>query len=344
MGSSLSSNMSPTVPSTMAPVHMIRGVESVHLANIDAAIPPGSWDSHVHVVDESRFPLHPDHPYRPKTATVDDLEAFHAGLGIEHACLVAFSVYQTDNRCLVDGLYHLSETGRGVAAIDPETVTDSELNALHAAGVRAIRLNMRTTGAALNVTAVKLAADKVRRLSWALQLYIALSQVTELAPIIPKLGVPVVIDHIGAPEPDKGPGRGQPGYSDLIELLRGGQVWTKLSGTYRFPNLPDLDEYVVEILRAAPDRVVWASDWPHSGGVEKNPGGDRNKTQEYRKVDDVGFVRQCKAWCMEAAGGTGEELITKIWVDNPQTLWQYHPSTADNGDALACKAPTKSHL
>ncbi len=108
-----------------------------------------------------------------------------------------------------------------------------------------------------------------------------------------------------------------------MELLKSGLVWTKLSGTYRFPGLRGLDDYAKEVLRTAPDRVVWASDWPHSGGVSASPGGDRNAVQEYRRVDDQAWVAQCKRWCAEVEGGTGERLIKKIWVDNPRMLWQY---------------------
>jgi predicted TIM-barrel fold metal-dependent hydrolase len=87
--------------------------------------------------------------------------------------------------------------------------------------------------------------------------------------------------------------------------------------------LVDLDEYVVDVLRAAPDHIVWATDWPHSSGVAANPGGDPNKVQEYRKIDDFKWIAQCWDWCRMAEGGTGEGLAKKIWVENPKRLWQY---------------------
>jgi predicted TIM-barrel fold metal-dependent hydrolase len=93
---------------------------------------------------------------------------------------------------------------------------------------------------------------------------------------------------------------------------------------YRFPDLPDLDEYVTDILRSAPDSVVWASDWPHSGGVEANPDGDRNKVQCYRQVDDVAWIKRCKGWCERVDRSGKGQLVHKIWVDNPRRLWQYN--------------------
>ncbi|SPO06764.1 related to TIM barrel metal-dependent hydrolase [Cephalotrichum gorgonifer] len=292
--------------------------------DLDKFPPPGSWDSHVHIVDEDAFPLHPLHPYRPMKAPLSSLLAFHQKVGILYPCIIAFSVYHTDNSSILDALGRLGGRARAVACINPETATDQELQTLHQAGVRGIRLNMRTRGDSFNGAAVKSAADRVRPLGWAIQLYVSLKQVTELAPLVPELGVPIVIDHIGAPEASGGPIKLQPGYTDFMELLRTGRVWTKLSGTYRFPDLPDLDEYVTDILRKAPDRVVWGSDWPHSGGVEANPGGDRKKVQEYRKVDDAAWVARCRQWCREIEGANGDALARKIWVENPRILWQHH--------------------
>lgn len=170
---------------------------------------------------------------------------------------------------------------------------------------------------------LNLAAAKIKPFGWLIQIYVSLDQIAEIAPVVPNLGTPIVIDHIGSPDPSKGPARLQEGYKEFMELLTSGLVYTKLSGTYRFHNLPELDSYVREILTKAPDKVVWASDWPHSGGVGANPGGDRNKIQEYRKIDDQAWVARCKAWCRQVEGSTGEDLVKKIWVDNPRRLWQY---------------------
>ncbi|KAE8314652.1 hypothetical protein BDV41DRAFT_213072 [Aspergillus transmontanensis] len=161
------------------------------------------------------------------------------------------------------------------------------------ADIRGIRLIMRTGVDPLSKAAVIAAADRVRPFGWVNHVYIALEQIVEFAPLVLQIGLPVVMNHIGAPDQARGPGRLQPGYAEFMDLLRKGQVWTKLSGTYRFPNLPDLDEYVTDILRTAPGRVVWGSDWPHSGGVEANPGRGCNKVQEYRKVDDTAFIARC---------------------------------------------------
>jgi predicted TIM-barrel fold metal-dependent hydrolase len=292
---------------------------------------------------QEKFPYHPLHPYRPKKADLNDLLAFQRSQGIAHSCLVAFSVYHTNNSSILDALRRLKGKGRAVACIDPRTVTDAEIKELHDAGVRGIRLNFRTSSKRVDkATFEKLlveAADKVRPFGWALQLYVSLDQIAQFAFVVPRLGVTLIIDHIGHPEPANGPPRLQNGYREFMGLLRSGLVYTKLSGTYRFDDLPELDVYVREILAVAPDRVVWASDWPHSGGVSKNPGGDRNKIQEYRKIDDKGWIAQCKLWCRLVGGGKGEELVRKIWVDNPRRLWQY-----DEDEHVSGVSPIKSIL
>ncbi|KAE8136650.1 hypothetical protein BDV38DRAFT_283864 [Aspergillus pseudotamarii] len=101
------------------------------------------------------------------------------------------------------------------------------------------------------------------------------------------------------------------------------QVWTPLSGTYRFPNVPDLDEYVTDMLRTATDRVVWTSDWPHSGGMGANPERDRKEVQEYRKLDDTAFITRCRKRYPDVEGGTGDQLACKIGVENQRKLWQW---------------------
>jgi hypothetical protein len=89
-----------------------------------------------------------------------------------------------------------------------------------------------------------------------------------------------------------------------MALLAEQKVYVKLSGLYRFSTMPDLEDYIREILRVAPTQVVWASDWPHSGGMEANPGGDRTKVQEYRKVNIPSFVLDCK----------GGVMVMKSWL------------------------------
>ncbi|KAH7304058.1 hypothetical protein B0I35DRAFT_363796 [Stachybotrys elegans] len=298
----------------------------------DQSFPQGSWDSHVHI---EMFPLHPSHPYRPRKADLHDLMKFEAEHGISHVCLIAFSVYHDDNSAIAWALEKLNGRGRAVVCINPSTVTDEELDWLHNLGARGVRINLRTRSQQMDQKdfqrLLERYADRIRSRGWAIQLYVALAQIEQIASVITGLGVPVVIDHIGAPDSNGGRIQDQPGYKAYMDLLESGLVWTKLSGVYRFDELPGLDEYVIQILRTAPDRVVWASDWPHSGGPEANPNGDRHALQDYRQVDDHGWIARCKRWCEMADERGVETLIRKIWRDNPRTLWQFDTQKSQEG-------------
>ena len=234
---------------------------------------------------------------------------------------MAISVYGTDNRLLLQSLRHLKGKGRAVASMDPKAISDSELDEMHDLGVRGVRINLKSTSQKQSreelVANLRSYARRIHHLKWAIQLHVGLADIEKIADEIPNLGLPVVIDHLATPEKTQVP-RLQPGYTQYMDLLSKKQIWVKLSGIYRFSQLPEMDSYIREILQIAPTQVVWASDWPHTGGVTANPQGDRQAVQEYRKFDVPAFIAQCKEWCVQ-----DEALIQKIFVDNPRRLWQY---------------------
>jgi predicted TIM-barrel fold metal-dependent hydrolase len=221
-------------------------------------------------------------------------------------------------------LTRLKGKGRAVVCIDPETVTDEELSAMHNLGVRGVRLNLRTCSEKVDGEVfgkvLQKYARRLRPFGWAIQIYTSLDQVPLIAPYVPSLRVLVIFDHMGSPECSIPP-RKMAGYHELLDLLKQKLVYVKLSGLYRLYDTPEMEQYIREVLRVAPTQVVWASDWPHSRGVSRNPGGDRKKVQEYRKISVPDFVANCKRWC-----GYDEDLVHKIWVENPRRLWQYSDS------------------
>ena len=231
------------------------------------------------------------------------------------------SIYDTDNSIIMDALERLKGKGRAVVCIDPETIGHDELLKMHKLGARGARMNLRSRKQTLDkaefARILHAYADKIRPLNWILQIFITLPQLALFADEIPKLGVTVVLDHLSQPEPSVAPSS-QLGYSEFMSLLKEHKVWTKLSGTFRFPNMPGLDQYARDIIQLAPTQIVWASDWPHSGGIEMIPNGDRTKHQDYRQVDIPRFITQCVDWC-----NGDEKILHQIWVDNPRRLWQY---------------------
>ena len=236
--------------------------------------------------------------------------------------MVTVSVYGTDNRCTYDALQRLQGKGRGVAFIDPDTITDDELDKLHSVGFRAVRVYMRAVSKNASQTewptVLRKYAARIRRLGWAIQIYISLAQVGEVFPLVPELGVKIVFDHLAHPEAGISPSL-QPGCEELYKGLKENKnVFVKLSGTYRLTRVPDLESHIKHLLKIAPDQVVWGSDWPHTGSVEKNPGGDRKALQDYLTPDIPAFIQQCIEWCENDV-----TLMKKIWVDNPRRLWDY---------------------
>jgi predicted TIM-barrel fold metal-dependent hydrolase len=262
--------------------------------------------------------------YTPKSAPYDELMVWENHIGVQHACIIAMAAYGMDNSSMLAALEKLGGKGRGVVVINPDTITDEELNRMHAIGVRGIRVNFHTrkdkiTREAFR-TLVQKYANRIRRLNWVIQFWIELYQFALVADVIPELGVDVVVDHLGGPHSTTMPIQQQEGQKEVLKLLREKKMYVKLSGIYRFngEGMPGLDEYITEILRDAPDQVVWGSDRPHPAGPERNPDGDRMKTQDYLEIDIPAFIERCRAWA-----GHDEALIKKIFVDNPRRLWRY---------------------
>ncbi|EXJ70400.1 uncharacterized protein A1O5_06468 [Cladophialophora psammophila CBS 110553] len=270
---------------------------------------------------KDEYPFDPNYPYRPKKASLDELLAFEKELGIDHVCLICMSVYGTDNRSMMAALRQLKGHARAIVCIDPATITEQELQEMHQLGARGVRVNLKTRNEQISkeTLAAKLLqyADKIRHHGWVIQVYFALDQIPLIVDVIPELNIPLVIDHMGSPNQSTRPSD-QPGYAELLNLLERKLVWVKISGIYRFPNTPELDAYGREIIRKAPTQVVWVSDWPHSGGVEKNINGNRHVYQDYRKIDDAAFVEKCLEWC-----DFDEKIIQLLFVENPRRLWRY---------------------
>ena len=238
-------------------------------------------------------------------------------MGIEDVCLVAVSVYGHDNRSMFDAMRNLSGDSRAVVSFNPYTITEQELDKMHAAGVRGVRINLKTTAEAPSkeALAAKLLAyaARIRSRQWVLQLYLGIEQVPLIYHVIPQLGVKVVLDHMASPEPTRAAIL-QTGSKELFDLLRREAVWVKISGTYRFTELPDLDVFARDLIRIGQNNVIWASDWPHTGGPAVTKDG--RLISSYRKVDDEEFVQRCLQWC-----DYDDLLVQKLFVDNPRRLW-----------------------
>ncbi|MEY4749190.1 MAG: hypothetical protein RIQ60_1404 [Pseudomonadota bacterium] len=241
----------------------------------------GIVDCHFHVIASPDLaPMTPGRSYTPAPASIGEWRAALAPLGVTHGVVVQPSFYGTDNRVLLDAL----EEGRGrlvgVAAVGAD-VSDAELDRLVDAGVRGVRLarfepgDPRALGGFVSWEAFDALEPRLAQRELHLQLFTDSRLLPTIAPRIRRSRVPVVIDHMGRAPASLG--AAHEGIRTLIELMRGGYAWVKLSGIANLsdagPDYEDARPIHQALVEAAPDRLVWGSDWPHT-----KPAGERPTT------------------------------------------------------------------
>lgn len=230
----------------------------------------------------------------------------------ERAVLVTPSTYGADNRPMLAGLAQMGKQGRGVAVITGDEPA-VELQSLHTQGVRGVRINL-SLGVLHELSDIEKVAHRIAPLGWHLQLLMPLDQLTGLAERLHALPVELVFDHFGRVSPEL---CGQhPAHALLLALLRSRRAWIKLSGGYLVSATgcsedPQLLPLARSFIDAAPDRVLWGSDWPHataSAGRHPMP-------------DDAAQIDALARWAGDA------HQLHQILVDNPQKLYDFDAIT-----------------
>jgi len=262
------------------------------------AVPLGSCDCHIHVFDDAtRYRLAATRHYTPALCRLDDYAPTARALGVDRAVLVQPSVYAFDNRALVAGLADRVLDCRGVAVV-PADVSDAELDRLHAAGVRGVRANLVNANGLSAADALRI-APRLRARGWHLQLQIEIESFAGFDEWVAKAALPVVVDHFGLPvsgDPDRA------GFRALLKLVERGACWVKLSASYRFAQI-DPAPLARALARANPERLLWATDWPHPGlGGVSMP-------------DDVELLDLVAAWFPDEADRR------RVLVANPARLY-----------------------
>jgi predicted TIM-barrel fold metal-dependent hydrolase len=268
-------------------------------------LPPLACDSHMHIFDP-RFAPSPHWTRTPPDAPVAAYRQLQQRLGTQRAVVVTPSTYGTGNACTLDALDQLGDSARGVAVV-AQDVGDAELDRLAARRVRGLRVNFVTPQSWGETTRQMLAtlARKAARLGWHVQVFMHPEQIVALESVLAALPVPLVIDHLGRMAPAEGPSA--EAYGALRQLLDGGNTWVKLSGAYMrsaAPGYADTLPLAQALVRAAPERLVWGSDWPHT-------------TEAPGTVNDAGLVDLLRAW----AGS--DAAMDRILVDNPAWLYGF---------------------
>ena len=284
-------------------------------------VPADACDCHTHIHgDPDRFPFFADRVYTPPAALPQEMAALHRALRIKRVVIVTPSVYGTDNSATLYGMTARGPDARGVAVIDDAT-TDRELDAMGKAGMRGIRLNLATSGSNDPGLARRRFASALSRMAsrnWHIQIYTNLAVIAGIKDLVLAAPVPVVLDHFGGAQAALGPE--QPGFADLIALVRSGKAYVKISGAYRAstraPDYPDVAPLAKALIAANAERIVWGTDWPHPNSVTP-PGRKVTDITPLRQIDDGALMNQLPVWAPEPA------TRRTILVDNPARLYGF---------------------
>jgi predicted TIM-barrel fold metal-dependent hydrolase len=288
---------------------------------VDFAVPAGACDCHVHIIgNAANYPMAADRVYTPPPASTEMLAEMHGALGIERVVIVQPSFYGTDNACTLDALRRIGGKGRAVAVIE-KSLPRAALDAMNAAGVRGVRANLETGGTGDPSAAKTIVADAVEQigpLGWHLQIYTRPSVVMALKEVFQSLPMPVVFDHFAGLKAALGPS--QPGYDVVLDLVTSGRAYVKISGAYRVsdkgPDFADALPMAQALVAANPDRILWGSDWPHTGTVKRPP----TEITPPVAIDDGLLLDQLVKWVPDPA------TRRKILVDNPARLYGFAPA------------------
>ncbi len=262
--------------------------------------PDQSCDCHMHVYDGERFPpLRPGSRMQPNARTAD-YRLLQQRIGTRRTVIVTPAAYVTDNAVTLDAIAALGNA-RGVAVVHP-TVSDAELKALAAGGIRGIRFTQfdpRTAATTLDM--IEPLAHRVEPLGWHVQIHLRGDQIVAAADMLQRLPGTVVFDHLGRVS-----GTSDPAVAVIRRMLDGGRTWMKLSGAYMMAERPAYAEagaVARAYLAAAPERMVWGSDWPHP--------------TESDKPDDAVLFDLLTDWAPD------DKTRNRILVDNPTALYGF---------------------
>jgi predicted TIM-barrel fold metal-dependent hydrolase len=288
---------------------------------VNFELPAGAVDCHTHIHgDPEKFPMFAGRVYTPESASPEEMAALHKALGVQRVVIVTPSVYGTDNAATLFGIKARGADARGVAVIDDKT-SDAQLDAMNEAGIRGIRVNLATVGTsdpAVARSRVQSAIDRIKARGWHLQIYTDLPLVAAIKDLAAASPVPLVFDHFGGARAALGVE--QPGFADLVELVKSGKAYVKISGAYRASTLgPDYSDVVPlakALIAANPDRIIWGTDWPHPDSV--TPAGKKlTDLTPLLQIDDGRLLNQLAVWAPDAA------TRRKILLENPVRLYGF---------------------
>jgi D-galactarolactone isomerase len=268
--------------------------------------PPGACDCHHHIYDAVRFPAPTNGGRLIPDARLEEFRLLQRRLGTTRNIVVTPSAYVTDNRVTLDAIAKLGANARGVAVINP-SVTDAELKTLAGGGICGIRFSITDTStAATSVDMIEPLSKRVHALGWHIQINMGPDQIVANEGLWNRLPTSIVFDHMGhVPQPA---GLSHPVYGVIRRLVDKRRTWVKLSVTYDNtvdgpPGYADITKVAQAYVKAAPERMVWGSNWPHPN--------------ETNKPDDARLFDLMLRWAPD------ERTRNRILVQNPAELYGF---------------------
>jgi len=274
------------------------------------ALPALACDAHCHVFGPAeRFPYAADRSYTPPDAPFESLAALHDHLGLARGVIVQASCHGTDNTAMLHAIARGNGRYRGVAIVDA-TVTDDHLKALGEAGVRGVRFNfVAHLGGAPDLEVFHRVLRRIEALGWHVVLHLDAQDIVKYADLIAQIRVPFLLDHMGRVRAEAG--LDQEPFRQLLELMRNPLAWVKVCGSERVSAgrrpFDDALPFARALMHAAPDRVLWGTDWPHPNISKDMPNDGELVDLLFRICDDPA-------------------LLHKILVENPERLYDFSPA------------------
>jgi len=273
-------------------------------------LPKGTVDTHVHIF-EKEFPLFEGRGYNPPVSTLHDLYHLHSVLGVDRVVFTQPSVYGVDNSAILKGINELNRTSvpraRGVCAIKLDASEDF-LAELDEQGIKGVRLNLDNKGGMpLELKDISRLEAKIKPFGWHLEYLFPGKDIEELAPVLALSSVPIMIGHFAYQSASAGIQAS--GFQVLLNLVKDGNTWVKISGANRvsatdLPPYDDVKPMVQALVEANSNSIVWGTDWPHPNKYEVNP-------------NDADLVDAFGEWIFEPS------LIEKIMVTNPEKFYSF---------------------
>ena len=273
-------------------------------------LPRGTVDTHVHIF-EKEYPLFEGRGYNPPESTLENLRHLHSVLGVDRVVFTQPSVYGVDNSAILKGMNQLNENSvsraRGVCAIQMDA-SEEFLAGLDVQGIRGVRLNLDNKGGMpLELKDISRLEDKIKTFGWHVEYLFPGKDIEDLSPILAASSVPIMIGHF-AYQPASS-GIQAAGFQILLDLVKDGNTWVKISGANRvsatdLPPYDDVQPMARALVEANADNIVWGTDWPHPNKYEVNP-------------NDGDLVDAFGEWIIDA------RLIEKIMVTNPEKFYSF---------------------